>query len=550
MFFGGKKFCFFDSSKVVMSEDLPPPSDLDLYYEEQLRLLDSQRQSLSEEKKTMTKMKKKTESKAKVREPKVDANGERIIKSSSKKRKREMEEEDTQIKSPNQKTEAISSSTKNPMAKKIAKSKKEASSFFEQTSLIMHAMGDGPSPLEDAVKKVEADAISYTIKLLQDLRLLSGKSVPRGSSTSTTSSSSSNITIKDFASHIPETTRVYFRWKAMKGLAKTEPVEVPRSGVKTVQTDNNNNDDNAADGDDNDASINNISFTNKDNDEIQNRSNVNYEEDEQQVGEVEGEGESFLHPENAEEQQQLVELEEEATSRLIEDDQGSGNDTALADLSPAIVAFKRRLAFQNLRSRLMTTAQYSRYKEAREASFTNGKGALMKKFSELFPLPRLTKASLDVLAFLAYDRVGTIVEYALRANEAKKNNPSSLSSKQLVMVNSDELLVADYSMLEGQLPLSAYDVAMSSVPSGPLELKEVLDDLRERVNAQKVTQQLKEAREAQYASRKQPVSKNESSNVQGEKRESMDIGQKVQGEEEGQLGHDVEGDEAFLAFLL
>ena len=111
-------------------------------------------------------------------------------------------------------------------------------------------------------------------------------------------------------------------------------------------------------------------------------------------------------------------------------------------------------------------------------------------------------------------------------------------------VNSDELLVADYSMLEGQLPLSAYESAISGVPSGPLELTEVLDDLRERVNAQQVTQQLKQAREAQNAARN---IKKDQSMIEAVHESAAVGGHNTKSDEPF---HDVEGDAAFLAFLL
>lgn len=111
-------------------------------------------------------------------------------------------------------------------------------------------------------------------------------------------------------------------------------------------------------------------------------------------------------------------------------------------------------------------------------------------------------------------------------------------------VNSDELLVADYSMLEGQLPLSAYEAAFSGVPSGPLELTEVLDDLRERVNAQQVSQQLKLAREAQNAARN---IKKDQSMIEAVHEESSAVGGHNTKSDEPL--HDVEGDAAFLAFM-
>ena len=98
-------------------------------------------------------------------------------------------------------------------------------------------------------------------------------------------------------------------------------------------------------------------------------------------------------------------------------------------------------------------------------------------------------------------------------------------------MNVDELLVTDYSMLERQLPVLAYETALSVLPSGPLELSTIVDDLKQRVTAATVTQQLKEAREAQNAMSKPII-------------ETKPI-----------LGaplifeHDVEGDEAFLALL-
>ena len=76
-------------------------------------------------------------------------------------------------------------------------------------------------------------------------------------------------------------------------------------------------------------------------------------------------------------------------------------------------AIMERLAFANRRSRGMSALQYAIYARAREVGFTNYPGSFTaKKFLSLIPPPALCKTSLEVIGYLAYDRVGCIVEEA------------------------------------------------------------------------------------------------------------------------------------------
>jgi len=74
-------------------------------------------------------------------------------------------------------------------------------------------------------------------------------------------------------------------------------------------------------------------------------------------------------------------------------------------------AFLARLAFANARSAQMTTLQYVIYGRCREAGFT-GSIRLKAAFARCLPPPALSDAALDVLAYIAYDRVSAIVEAA------------------------------------------------------------------------------------------------------------------------------------------
>jgi len=73
--------------------------------------------------------------------------------------------------------------------------------------------------------------------------------------------------------------------------------------------------------------------------------------------------------------------------------------------------FLTRLRFADDRSARMKPQQYGVYARAREAGFTT-RGDVMLRFAAALPGAPLTKASLEVLGFLAYDRICAIVEAA------------------------------------------------------------------------------------------------------------------------------------------
>lgn len=76
-------------------------------------------------------------------------------------------------------------------------------------------------------------------------------------------------------------------------------------------------------------------------------------------------------------------------------------------------AFQQRLDFASARSAAMTTLQYAIYARSREAGFT-GTPTLKRAFARLLPPPALPDAALEVLAYIAYDRVAHVVEEANR----------------------------------------------------------------------------------------------------------------------------------------
>jgi hypothetical protein len=76
-------------------------------------------------------------------------------------------------------------------------------------------------------------------------------------------------------------------------------------------------------------------------------------------------------------------------------------------------AFQQRLDFASARSSAMTTLQYAIYARSREAGFT-GTPTLKRAFARLLPPPALPDAVLEVLAYIAYDRVTHVVEEANR----------------------------------------------------------------------------------------------------------------------------------------
>lgn len=80
-------------------------------------------------------------------------------------------------------------------------------------------------------------------------------------------------------------------------------------------------------------------------------------------------------------------------------------------------AFAARLAFANTRSARMTALQYAVFCRAREAGFTNGPKAKKRFIEAIAPSaagPQPAPPAVEVLAYLAYDRVGSVVEAALR----------------------------------------------------------------------------------------------------------------------------------------
>jgi len=362
-----------------------------------------------------------------------------------------------------------------PASASSAAAKRAPPTFASQAALVMHAMGDAPAPLAANVALVEREAIAYAQRVFRDVRALGG-------------AERTTTRLGDFAKRLPATTRVFFRWKTLRMLAAAKPAEVRRTAVAVVAP--------AIAG----AALAGGAVAGEDGDA----------EAEADAGEGEDDdvGEDDVYDGaavDAEEQQELARLQAEADEELRRLGGGDARpgagaapggadaETAITDPSPEMQAFRRRLAFANARSRLMTTAQYDAYHRAREASFTGGaRGRLSRRFAALLPPPAPTKATLEVISYLAYDRVGQLVEAAVRERSAAGAAARSAAGDVAA-------LVADVALLEEPLPAAAYVAALASLPALPAELGEVVGELRERALKRAEEIQLREAREAQRA---------------------------------------------------
>jgi len=200
----------------------------------------------------------------------------------------------------------------------------------------------------------------------------------------------------------------------------------------------------------------------------------------------------------------------------------------------------RRLAFANARTRLMTTAQYDVYARAREASFTGGRrGRLARDFAALLPRPALSRATVEVLAFCAYDRAGAVVEAAVRARAAAARSAgagggSGAGARAAARPppREDAPLVADAALLEQPLTPGDYAAALRALPPEPPELAELLGEMSERARHAAEARQLKVARELQRA------------------REAAEAAAAPAVAPGAAAVHDAEGDAAFLASML
>ena len=125
-----------------------------------------------------------------------------------------------------------------------------------------------------------------------------------------------------------------------------------------------------------------------------------------------------------------------------------GGQVEAAAPSETWKAFMDRLAFANRRSRAMSALQYAIFSRAREVGFTsNSSSYVTKHFVSLLPPPLLTKTALEVIGYLAYDRVGTIVEQAC-AQAAGKAPGEMVAARSPVPL----AVYADVLARQGDLP--------------------------------------------------------------------------------------------------
>lgn len=124
--------------------------------------------------------------------------------------------------------------------------------------------------------------------------------------------------------------------------------------------------------------------------------------------------------------------------------------------------FLARLAFANLRSAAMTSLQYAIYGRCREAGFTSTP-RVKAAFARLLPPPALADGALEVLAFIAYDRVASVAEAANRiANHSSAAPVHTMAT----------------------LPRAAYEEALCSQLPLPAELHELFQAAAARSRAQ------------------------------------------------------------------
>lgn len=183
-------------------------------------------------------------------------------------------------------------------------------------------------------------------------------------------------------------------------------------------------------------------------------------------------------------------------------------DDIPASASPAEAAvwrtFAARLAFANARSVQLTTLQYVVYGRAREAGFTGTK-ALKAAFASLVPPPALPDAALEVLAYVAYDRVCALVEAANRiayaagtgagagASVTAGGSAGGSASAAAADVGAGSTAAAASAAIDGSLgaaaavedscaglrhtmtplPLAAYAAALKAAPQLPAELHDL-----------------------------------------------------------------------------
>lgn len=362
-------------------------------------------------------------------------------------------------------------------------------------TLVLHMMygaGDGPHPSPSAALLCERDACAYATRVLRALRAAVG-----GDSRST-------VRIGDFAQLMPDTLRMYLRWKLLRGMAKSEENEGEGKGAMVTEEDSGRGG-GAGGGDEDGAQI--------------------QEEDD-------------------EEKQQLALLQAQTEEEIRMDGPSSSSSSsssgpahphAEVDVDPSAVdtlamkAFKDRLHFANERSARLSTAAYTSFVQARECGFV-GSARASRSFASILPPPALTRTCLEVLGYMAYERVCSIVEEANKAVHDGK-----LQAMDPVEYLSEEAKAgARHAGKKGRttsapaaLPCTAYIAALAAAPALPAELDSRVQSLHAagaRHAASEAWRVARQAEEAQVAVENERVK-------QGA----------------GTGARDVQGDQAFLA---
>jgi hypothetical protein len=435
-------------------------------------------------------------------------------------------------------------------SKSIASSEAPLTPFGPAVRAMLHAGGDAAAPQTAAVTLVERHTLVFVRGMVRTLRRLLGRP---------------DIRVADFVRLMPDATRVYFRWKTLKGMAAPQPAQeaagvTPRSvhddteGIiahALAREDNgeNSDDSGAGIGDDGSGSHSSAAVAAGGRsppatpyvelgDAATARGDV--DEGEEQEDEDAGGGQGAVLEDDEEDTAQLQLLmaaadEELRTGKPVraavtsteppmggaaaEGSSGAGDATTLLattgdddatgaasatgaalagsaarlaeprgllasdplaldvcdDTSGAMRRFHVRLAFANQRSRGMTTAAYAVYAKAREASFT-GSPKLVAKFAAALPGPPLRRTVLEVLSYLAYDRVSDVTEAANR-------------------------IECEGALTHVTEPLSAaaYIAAVTALPSLPAELDELVAAADRKAERAAAAGALADAREIERA---------------------------------------------------
>lgn len=130
--------------------------------------------------------------------------------------------------------------------------------------------------------------------------------------------------------------------------------------------------------------------------------------------------------------------------------------------SEAWRVFTERLAAFNTCSAGMNTVQYAVYAWARKAGFT-GTPKTKLAFASQLTAPALTAASLEVLAYLTFDRLCAVVEAAGKLAASAATAASA----------------GDAGASCDSIPLHAYQAAIAALPPLPSELNAVFKELLE-----------------------------------------------------------------------